>query len=479
MGISFNPASLLSGQGIDVNTVVQEILSESSGQLTQWQGEQTTLQTQASALSSINSDLSTLASAVSVLNDPLGALTAQSATSSDTGVLTATAQSSATAGTYSVVVNNLASAGTVYTDAVAGGANVSILPSSATSGDLQLQIGGSGGMTADVQITAGTNDTLTTLASSINQQSATNIWGITAAVVTDATGSRLTITSQATGTPGALAITNNTTSLNFNAPSGGTNASLSIAGVPYSSTSNTITGGIAGVTLNLATAAPGETVEVAVGPDTQQATQAINDFVNAYNQVINDINQQFTVNASTNSQGPLGSDTALRTLQSTLMSDVTYSVSGNGGLVNLAALGINMNDDGTLTMGTTPGGQSLSQVLAANPAAFQNFFQNSSLTGFATHFNTDMTNLTDPTVGVLNVDLAQNATQQTNLTTDISNFETQLTAQQTQLTQEFSQINATLQSYPLLLQQVTETLAMLDSGSSTATTSSPTLTAGL
>jgi len=122
----------------------------------------------------------------------------------------------------------------------------------------------------------------------------------------------------------------------------------------------------------------------------------------------------------------------------------------------------------------------MSQVLTANPATFQTFFQNSSSTGFANNFHKDLINLTDPTIGLLNVDLAQNKTQQQNLADNINNFQLQLTAEQTQLTQEFSQVNASLESYPLLLQQVTETLATMNSSSNSSSgSSSPTLTSGL
>jgi flagellar hook-associated protein 2 len=472
MGISLNPSAILNGQGIDVNSIVDQILSEGSGQLTEWENEQSTLQTQASALSGINSDLSNLATAVQALSDPLGALTSVSATSSDNNVLTASASTSATAGTHQIVVSNLATQGLIYTNDFSGGANASILPNGATGGEIDLQIGGT---TQPIQITAGTNDTLNTLASYINNQNL----GVTASVVTDANGSRLALTSQATGSTGALAITSNNTNLSFNAPSGGTNASLTIDGVPYSSASNTISGAIAGVTLNLAQGSPDETVQLAVGPDTTQVTNAINNFVSAYNQVINDINQQFTVNSSTNSQGPLGSDTALRSLQSSLLTDVTYSLTGNGGLVNLETLGINMNDDGTLTLGTNAEGQSLSQVLSSNPSAVQSFFQNATSTGFANNFNADLTNLTDPTIGVLNVDLTQNQQSQQDLSTSINNFETQLNTEQQQLTTEYSQVNASLEAYPLLLQQTTETLATLGSNSSATGVTSPTLTSGL
>ena len=266
------------------------------------------------------------------------------------------------------------------------------------------------------------------MASYINTQN----WGVTASVVTDASGARLALYSQSSGTPGALAITNNTTGLTFNAPVGGTNASLTIDGVPYSSATNTITGAIAGVTLNLASAAPGTTVQLTVGPDATQATAAINNFVAAYNTVIGILNTQFTVNPTTNAEGPLGGDSALRSLQSSLLNDATYSITGNSGLVNLASLGIDMNNDGTLTVNqvATDTHPSLANVLATNPSAVQSFFQNASSTGFANNFNNDLFNLTDPTDGIVNVDIAGNKAQQKALTTQITNLQDRLTAEQ-------------------------------------------------
>ena len=470
MGISLNPSSLLSGQGLNVTTLVNQLLNQKSGQLQEWDQEQYTLQSQASLLTSINSDLSNLATAVSALSDPLGALTGQQAVSSNSSVLSATADTSAAAGVHQITVTSLATAGTVYTGALKDGAT-SFLASGSTTGDIQLQVGGSTGASHDIQIAAGSNDTLNTLAAYINKQS----WGITANVVTDATGARLALYSQATGATGALAITNNDTALSFSTPSGGTNAALTIDGIPYSSATNTISGAIPGVSLNLTGTSAAGSVQLTVGPNTAQATQAINSFVAAYNQVINDINQQYTVNTATNSEGPLGSDSSLRQLQSSLLADVTYATPGSGGYTNLAALGIGMNNDGTLTVNSAQ----LSSALSSDPSAFVSFFQNATQSGFADSFHKDLTNLTDPTIGLLNVDLAQNKAQQQNLSDSISKFEDQLTTEQKQLTQQFSQVNASLQAYPLLLQQVTETLGAMQFGSSSNGSSHPTLTSGL
>ncbi len=476
MGISFNAASLLNGNGINVSGVVQELQAAESGQLTAWKNDITTLQTQATAIGSISTDLANLQSAVRQFSDPTGVLSQLTTDSSLSAVVTATAQTGATPGNYSVVVNTLASAGTLYTSAVAN-AKTSILPSGQSSGDLKIQIGGSGGTTADIAITAGSNDTLATLVQSINSQSASNKWGITASVVTDATGSRLAIYSQETGSPGALAVANNTTSLTFEPPVGGTNAEVTVNGIPYASTTNTLTGAIPNVTLNLASADPATPVTVTVAPDTTAVDNAVYNFVTEYNTLISAIKTQFTVDPSTNAQGPLGSDSSLSLLQSSLLNDVAYattdSTSQSSGLSNLAALGITMNDDGTLSVNTS----TLNDAVTSNPSAVTNFFTNSNSTGFADNFSKNLQGLTNPTTGALVADLASNQTQQTDLNKEITQFQDRLAAQATALTLEFSQVNAALEQYPFLLQTVSAELGSLNSGGATTGTTTNTNTA--
>lgn len=485
MGISLNPATLLSGQGIDVASLVQQIITnQSTGPLSVWQGQETSLSTQNGLLAGIENNLTSLQTAVAALSDPVGALTAQAATSSQPGILTATADSTAISGTHTIDVNNLATIGTLYTNPIAAGASTSFLAAGQTTGDVQLRVGGTTGTTYDIPITQGSNDTLTSLASDINTQSSTNNWGVTASVVSDTSGSRLALQSQNTGTTGALAVSSNTnTTLTFATPAGGTNASLTVDGVPFSSTTNTVTGAIQGVTLSLVSQSPGNPVQVSVAPDQSQITTAVNNFISAYNTVITTNNQQYSVDPTgTTPAPPLESDLSLRSVQATILADAGFAITGNSGYVNLESLGINTNNDGTLTLGTNAEGLSFSQVLAANPTAVQNFFQNASGTGFANNFNTDLNNLTNATSGPLNAEETQNAAEQQDLTTTINNFEVQLTAQSAQLTTQYDAVNASLQAYPILLQEVTETLGTLGQGTSSSGSliaSGPTLTQGL
>jgi flagellar hook-associated protein 2 len=482
MGISFNAASLLNGNGINVSSIVSEIQAGQSGQITAWKADQTTLQTEATTITNINSDLSKLATTVQALSDPTGALTGLTATSSVSPILTASVQAGAAAASYTVVVSGLATTGTLYTAAIAS-PDTSVLPNGQSSGDLKLQIGGASGTTADIPITAGTNDTLTTLANSINTLSTTNKWGITASVVTDASGSRLAIYSQASGDPGALAVSSDTTSLTFEPPVGGADALFTINGIPYSTTSNTVTGAIPDVTLSLVSADSGVPVQVTVGPNTAGITSAVTAFVNAYNTVISDINSQFAYNPDTNSQGTLGSDNSLRVLQSSLLADAAFRstdpTSVKSGITNLAALGIDLNNDGTLTVNPvgTDTHPSFANELATNPSGVQNFFQNTNSTGFANNFTSDLASLTAPKSGVLEEDLAANQHQQTDVSSEITNFQNQLDAQKAQLELVFNSVNAALEQFPFTLLEINAALgAISGTGSTTPTTTTNTNT---
>ena len=560
--ISLNSATLLSGNGIDVNSLVAAVQAPVQSQIQLYQQQQTGLQTQASLLGTINNDLNNLLTVVNSLSDVLGPLTAQTVNSSQPSILTGTAQATATPGNHTIVVSTLATQGTLYTQPFTD-ANTSILPAGQTTGDLKIQIGGLTGQTRDIPITQGSNDTLTTLANYITAQK----WGVTGAVLNDASGARLAIYSQSTGGTGAVSVLSNTSNLTFNTPVGGTDATFTVDGVPFDSTTNTFAGAIPGVTLNLLAAIGTVPVQVSIGPDVNLATQAINNFVSAYNTVVTDINQQFTVDPGTNSEGPLGGDNSLRLLQSSLLADAGYtpangtlfakavrdanaSILPNGapnadvqlqigssgatfdlpispgsndtlnslasyinqqnwglsanvfngpsgarlavtnnssaiGAVNVAAntssltfnppvesvfgnlnsLGITTNDDGTLSVNAN----ALKTALTSDPSGVANFFQNTSSTGFANNLAANLQNLTDPTLGLLNVDLSQNQQEQIDLSNTVTHLQDRIASQQQQLIAEFSQVNALIEAFPFTLQAIDRQLGIQPSGSNNTT----------
>ncbi len=440
--MGLNQGTVSSGSGIDVTSVVNQILDSERGPEKLWQQQQSGLTSQTNALNSLNSSLTALQTAMRALSDVSGVMTSNTASSSQPGILTASAQSSAAAGNHLIMVTSLATTASAYSDAVA------TADTTLQTGMITLQVG-----TTSTDITVdSTNNTLNGLASAINAQKL----GATASVITDANGARLALVSNSTGASGDLTVTGNIAGLGFHKSVTGQNASLTIDGVPISSATNTVTGAISGVTLNLVSSAPASPVQLSVGPNTAAITTAVSNFVGAYNTVMTKINAQYAVDSTTHTAGPLASDVSLRSLQSSLLSDVTYAMSGNNGLTSLAALGINMANDGTLSIDDA----AFNDALTNQFSAVQIFFQGAS-DGFGTRFSSDLTSLTSPTEGVLNANLTEITNQQKVLTDTINDFEDRLASRQQQLIKQYSAIDAMLRQYPVTLQSINAQLATL------------------
>lgn len=419
---------------------VQQIIASEQGPEQLMQQQVTNFSTQATALGTISTQLQSLQTAVFALDDFQGALAAKIATSSNTTVATATASATAAAGTHSLTVANLAT--------VSSGSS-SVFASSSTTfatGTVSIQVGS--GAATNITVNS-TNDTLNGMVTAINAAQA----GVTASVITDANGSRLALASNTSGAAGDLTITDSS-GLGLAKKVTGVNANYSLDGVSLASASNNVTGVLSGVTLNLAgtSASP---VTIAVNPDTTQASTAIQNFVSAYNTVITSLNQQFTFNSQTNSEGPLGSDSTVRQLQQQLFGDAAFSIGGNSGFTNLASIGVNMNEDGTLAVDSS----TLKASMASNYNAVVNLFQQVSPAGLATNFNNDLLTMTDPTVGPLAVD--QNGISQSiaALNQQIADFQNNLNSQEQQLMQVYSQVAVTLQQMPLMQSQIQSQLA--------------------
>jgi len=444
---SFNLSSILSAfsssQGINVQAAVAQALAAESGPMIQWQQQQAFLQSQTSDINVIEGHISTLQDALNGLNDSSGALMSMTASSSNSGVVTATAAPGAASGNHVIEVKSVATTGSWYSDSVASG------DTALADGGFTLQVGSN----TPVQVTFGPDGsaaTLNDLATYINGLGA----GVTANVVNDSTGSRLSIVSNSSGSANDIAISG-TTGLNFTQASIGADASLKVDGIPIDSASNTVTGVVPGVTFNLVSALPGTPVNVSVAGDVDASTQAVNDFVNAYNSVVQDVNQEFKL-ASNGAQGPLAGDTTLRILQDIMLGSGSYSSSG-GSVSSLADLGITMNDDGTLTVDSG----TLGTELQSNFSAVQSFFQGTASNGFASTLTTQLNTMIDPTNGAFTVDLQSISNENTDLQNQIDDFQTYLQSEQTRLTNEFNQADALLQQLPILEAQIKAELSGL------------------
>lgn len=455
-GLNINTTGLGLNQGLNVQQTVAALVAAAEQPITQLQNEQTNYKSQQSAAQNINTLLGNLQTAVLALQNSGGGLNATAATSSNNNVVTATSTSGASSGSHTVTVASLATTSAYDTGALATG------DTAITPGSFTLQVGSNTPVTVNVS-SANNNTTLNTLASYINSQN----YGVTANVITDANGARLGIVSKTTGAPGNLSITNNTTGLTFNQTVTGVNSSINVDGVPLNTTSNTVSGAIPNVTLTL-TGTSANPATVTVGADTTQASTPINNFVSAYNAVIQAINTQFTYTQGATSQPPLFSDGSLQSLQQSLYNNVNFSLSGsNNGINTLGSLGITVQQDGTLQVDSG----TLNNALSGNPSAVQNFFQqNNGTNGFAVNFGNNLLNLTSPTSGPLYLDLQGINQNEQDLQNQITAFQANVNQQAIQWTQEYAQVNSLLQTLPLQIQQINGELG--NSGSSSSSSSS-------
>ena len=440
------------GQGLNVQSIVQSLTQAAQAGETEYVNEQTLYNSQISALSNISNLLTSLQTATQTLQDPAGPLAARNANSSNSGVVTATASSGITPANYSIIVNSLASTSTFSSQSLASGT------ATFGTGAITLQVGSNLPVTINVD---GTNNTLNGLASVLNS----GHYGVTASVINDASGATLALTSSTGGQAGEITITSNTTGLRLSQAVAGQNASLSVNGVNVQTSTNTVSGVIPGVTFNLlgTSASP---VTISVTQDVNQATTAINNFVSAYNSVAQAINTQFTYTAGASSQPSLFSDSSLQQVQATLANDVNYFISGNSGISGLSSVGVNLQQDGTLTVDPA----TLTSALTSNAAAVQTLFQGPDyVSGFAGQLYKDINSLNDPTHGVIALDLQGINQEEQDVTQTINDFNANLQQQQQQWTTEYSQVNATLQELPLLIAQANGQAALTSSSSSSST----------
>jgi flagellar hook-associated protein 2 len=440
-----------SSSGIDLTSAVNAAVTAAEAPEQTWQTEESTLQNQISALTQIQTDASNLDNDVQNFNSLTGPLSAMTVKSSNSGVVTASAASSSTAGNHVVVVNGLAT-----TDSWTS-KTYSVASTDLPAGSFTITTGNGTPTTINVNGT----QTLSDVATEINGDDL----GLTASVISDASGSRLAIVADSSGSAANFTIAPaGTTDYGFSETgSGGTNASLTVDGINIQSASNTVTGVIPGVTLNLQSADSGVQVTLGVAPDTSQVQTALQQFVTDYNAVVSDLSAQFTFSGTTGSEGVLASDSTVRNLQSDILSALDYtatSASGSTTVPNLTSLGISVDNNGQLSLDTS----TLNTALQNNFSDVQSFFQGTAFNGFANSLDQQLTSFISPADGAFTVDLKSMNSQITDLQNDISDFQTNYIAPlQTQLQADYSKAEIALQELPNQLKEIDQELGMNNS----------------
>jgi flagellar hook-associated protein 2 len=356
------------GSGLDVNAIVTELMAIESRPLTLLQRSESDLNTQLSAIG-------TLQGRMSALRDASNALTSVSlwngttASSSNAAAVKVSSTSGAAVGSYSVQVQSLASRQNIYSQAFAS--------SSAAVGDgsMTIELGtwtgssfAADGTKTPVSISIGPGETsLSAIRDKINGANA----GVTATIITDANGARLSIASKDTGAVNGFRITATETTddgsattglstLGFTSTAGSpmtrsqsaANATATINGISVSSASNTLDGVADGLTLTLLQTTT-TAADVRVASDTDTIKKSIETFVTAFNDVANYIRDQTKYNADTKVGGTLQGDRLTTSLQAQLRAIVNEGSSASGTFQRLTDVGISFTTTGTLSINGT------------------------------------------------------------------------------------------------------------------------------
>lgn len=375
------------GSGIDIGSIVKALVdSERAPKAAQLDRLEKTSTNTLSAIGTLRSALAEFQTSLTALNKS-ELYSARTASLSPSGNLTAAAATTAANGSYALQVKQLAVGSKVglksFVEPVQVSGGPAVIPVSFSTGTLTLSAGDPLDANTSklvVNVTSA-NNTQAGIRDAINAQGAAK--GFSASLLTDASGTRLVISSSNLGDAKDVQVAASETAAGGSvsiselgfipdvgvAPSSTTGAAgviaqaysakISVDGLQVVRDSNSIAGVIDGVTLTLTSAQSqvdqdaGKTISLTVGQDKSGVKANLQKFVEAYNKLTNTAAQLTSVvqvgEGKPPVTGPLLGDATVRGLQSGIRTQIS-AVQTDGGLRALADLGITTQKDGTLKL---------------------------------------------------------------------------------------------------------------------------------
>jgi len=325
------------GSGIDINSIVSQLMALERQPLTVLDKKKTSYNSQLSAYGTLKSNLSGFQTAAAALKDT-NTFNVFSATPVDTTLLSATTSSTAIAGSHTITIGTLAKSqiqvsGTGY-------ATTDTTPVGIVGDTLSFTTGASNfSVTLD-----STNNSLAGLQNAINS-SASN-YGVTASILNNGTTNKLVITANNSGLANAVTLGGTlAASLASTTTQAAVDAALTVDGVAVTSASNTISTVLPGVTLSLKSLG---TTTLSVTRDASAITAKVTDFVNAYNKLVSSIGNYRMKG------GTLEADSTALAVQNQLTGILNTPASIAGGSYGyLAQAGVAIQKDGSMALNTT------------------------------------------------------------------------------------------------------------------------------
>lgn len=463
------------GSGLDLSTILDNLSTAEKASLTPISNQQSAYTAKLSAYGTLSSALTTFQSANTALNSA-DLFTATSATSSSSA-FSATTSGSTIAGKYSISVTQLAQAQTLTSGVQSS--NTTALGSSDASRTLSIKL--SDGTSKDITLTSD-QTSLTGMRDAINSANA----GVSASIIKTGDGAyRLSLTASKTGEANAVSsvtVTGDDTLqgiVGFDATKTDAenpltvsvkaqDAELTVNNVAITSSTNTISDALEGITLNLNDVTSGNQT-LTITQDTSKASTAISNFVDAYNNLLD----QFTsltkytavdVGSDTqdSSNGALVGDSTLRTIQTQIKSLLTNTASSSS-YKTLAQIGITSDPtSGELTLDS----DKLKTELAKDPAGVKEMIVgDGKTTGITTKLATNLTGWLSSTGSIQS---AKDGVSKTlnNLTEQYNNMNTRINALIARYKTQFTQLDVTMSSLNSTSDYLTQQFDNMTSSSS-------------
>ena len=287
---------------------------------------------------------------------------------------------------------------------------------------------------------------LNAVADHINTLSA----GVTASVFFDGAGYRLSLAVDETGSANEILVDLGDSGFEFDETASAQDAIVILgeqavagSGVLLSSADNTFNQVIQGVDLTVASASS-TSVTVTVESTDSEVIEAVQGFVDAYNAIRSELDEQTVFDEEALTTGVLfGTNEALR-VETSLSRLITDRYTRVGSFESLADIGIEVNDSGELSLVTSK----LQEAFTDDPASLEKLFRDET-DGVVARFNQSIEQLAGADNGLLTNrnDALQNTIDLNNAR--IEDFDTSLDRQRESLLLEFAQLEsliATLQT---------------------------------
>lgn len=368
------------GSGLDVNSLVTQLVAaERSAPDARLNTAQSKAQTRISALGVLKSALSNLQTVAKTLVGG-GAVATPAVSSSKDTLFTATAAAGAARGSFDIEVVSLAKASKLISTPFASADTI------LGAGDVDITVGSD-----SFKVTLGsTSNSLAALRDAINN--ADDNPGVTASLVTESGGVRLLLTGNQTGASQAVGLSSSLVSVTQTQAAA--DAHIKVESYDVYSATNTVTGALDGVSINLLKAEPGTTGTLSLTTDNSAASKAVQDFVTKYNQVLTTINNLTKYDAATKTASALTGDSTARSAAAQLRAVMGGSAPGGSAYGYLSQLGIKTGSDGLLAVDSAK----LGEAIAKDSSGIARLFGGED--GYATKLNGAITGMLADNAGI-------------------------------------------------------------------------------